>query len=135
LFICCPFIFRFTHPHVCWCPGASILPLRPFQLVDACTLPLHLCSAKDVARVNDARTISYIPKPTVFDSWAHVQKQNNPRSAVQQRVARVRRRVPRKTSSSKLQESIKAFNFQLLRLLENIYSWNWQCVWDLWGTK
>jgi len=51
LFIRCPALFRFTCPHVCWCPGASALQLRPFQLVEACRLPLHLCSVKDLARV------------------------------------------------------------------------------------
>ena len=44
LFIRCPALFMFTCPHVCWCPGASALQLRPFQLVDAWRLPLHLCS-------------------------------------------------------------------------------------------
>ena len=31
--------------------AASALPLCPFQLVDACRSPLHLCSVKDVTRV------------------------------------------------------------------------------------
>jgi hypothetical protein len=65
-FVRCPAVFKFSCENVCWCPGASILLLRSFELVDACKLLLNLCSAKDVTRVMTLGPYAALPPSQVL---------------------------------------------------------------------